>query len=75
MFGGFFAGMPRFDQNISTLSEWTAKLERRFELADIDEDSKKIHLCSLFIGQAGEDVLEDLAPGTTWEAAKIALAA
>ena len=68
-----FNSLPKFDKRAHTLSEWVNKLEQRFVLAEVEDDSKKIQLCRLFIGQAGEDVLGGLPEGATWEQAKAAL--
>ena len=69
----FLQSMPKYKKGTGSLPEWLAKLEDRFELGDIQEDSKKIKLCKLHVGQAGEYILNSLAPDTTWGEAKKAL--
>ena len=69
-----FNSMPRFDRKKTSLSEWLRKLEQRFDLTHVQEDSKKIKLCSMFIGQTGEDLLSTLPDEATWEEAKDVLA-
>ena len=68
-----FNSLSKFDRKKTTLSDWLAQLENRFELADIEEEGKKIKLCQLYIGQTENDILEALPAETTWAAAKVAL--
>ena len=49
------------------------KLEQRFALTNVQDDERKIQLCSMYIGQTDEDILGGLPEDTTWDEAKLAL--
>ena len=54
-----FNSLPRFHKRQHRISEWLAKLEQIFILADVEDDARKIKFCSIFIGQTGEDILHN----------------
>ena len=68
-----FSSMPTFKRNDIPLSEWLIKLEHRFSITGVTSDIKKIQLCSIYIGQSGENILGGLPADTTWEEAKTTL--
>ena len=40
-----FGSLLQFSKMQHRISEWLAKLEQGFELADIDDDARKIKFC------------------------------
>ena len=50
-----------------------AKLDQRFQLGEIGEDTNKITWCQLLIGATGSSILSSLDEEATWEDAKEAL--
>ena len=68
-----FQSLKKFDRKTGTIAEWIENYETRCTLAGVTEDLSKIQLCTLFIGQAGADILTALPTGTTWDEAKQAL--
>ena len=67
-----FTSLPRFNKRQHRISEWLAKLEQRFVLADVGEDARKIKFCQVFIGKTGEE-REDTANRQALEAFVCAL--
>ena len=68
-----FSSMPVFRRNDMPLSEWFIKLEHRFNITEVTSDIKRIQLCSVYIGQSGENILGGLPADATWAEAKTAL--
>ena len=48
-------------------------MDQRFQLGEVDEDTKKITWCQLLIGATGSGILSSLDEAATWEEAKEAL--
>ena len=65
-----FSSLAHFNKRQQRISEWLAKLEQRFVLADVEDDARKIKFCQVFIGQTGEDILAQLPDNVSWEVAK-----
>ena len=62
--------MPKYDHRQHVLSDWLAKLDQRFQLAEVGEDQNKITWCQLLIGATGSSILSSLGEDTTWDNAK-----
>ena len=65
-----FGSLQHFNKRQHRISEWLVKLEQRFILANVEDDTRKIKFCQVFIGQTGEDILAQLPDDTSWEEAK-----
>ena len=65
--------MPKYDHRQHVLSDWLAKLDQRFQLGEVGEDTNKITWCQLLIGATGSGILSSLDEEATWEDAKEAL--
>ena len=68
-----FCSMPHYNRQQHILSKWFRKLEQRFDLAEIKNNAKKIKPCQIYIGQPGENILNQLRNDSTWMDAKIGL--
>ena len=55
------------------VSEWLRHFSKRCDIAKIVSDEEKINTCFLYVGTAGEGVLEALPDGSTWADAEAAL--
>ena len=60
-----FGSLLHFNKRQQRISEWSAKLEQRFILANVENDARKIKFCQVFIGQTGEDILALLPDDTS----------
>ena len=65
--------MPKYDHRQHFLSDWLTKLDQRFQLREVGEDTNKIIWCQLLIGATGSGILSSLDEEATWEDAKEAL--
>ena len=65
--------MPKYDHRQHVLSDWLAELDQRFQLGEVDEDTKKITWSQLLIGATGSGILSSLGEAASWEEAKEAL--
>ena len=68
--GIFFGSLLHFNKRKHTISDWLVKLEKRFILASVEDNARKIKFCQVFIGQTGEDILAQLIDDTSWEETK-----
>ena len=62
--------MGKYDHRQHVLSDWSAELEQRFQLGEVNTDKAKITWCQLLIGATGSSILAGLEDDATWEAAK-----
>ena len=65
-----FGSLPHFSKKQHRICKWLAKLEQRYILGNVEDDTRKIKFCQVFIGQTGEDILAQLPGDTSWEEAK-----
>ena len=56
----------RFEECEWPISDWLQHFSKRCVTAKVTDDKEKIGICGLYIGSAGETVLDTLPAGTTW---------
>ena len=56
----------RFEDCEWSISDWLRHFSKRCVTAKVTDDTEKVNLCSLYIGSAGETVLDAIPAGASW---------